>query len=193
VRAAYRISSSGATAVLRSEGSEGRARLPPLLVNPADDVSLSRVINVPARGIGGVTLASLADAARRRGSSMAAVLEVLGTHTPIRSPFRLRAAGAWVDVLVAPGSAPRPRGGARLGGSSRWTRRNGLSARLRAEANRSGRSPRRQPGRSSPAPRTSSDAAVPSSTDRPADRGVPGASGARDRSGRDRSPQGSVT
>ena len=35
-----------------------------LLVNPADDEALRRIINVPARGIGGVTLAKLADSAR---------------------------------------------------------------------------------------------------------------------------------
>ena len=38
-----------------------------LLVNPADDVSLARVINVPTRGIGATSLGVLADAARRRG------------------------------------------------------------------------------------------------------------------------------
>jgi DNA helicase II / ATP-dependent DNA helicase PcrA len=48
-----------------------------LLVNSADDVCLTRVINVPARGIGAVTVAGLAEAARRRGTSMGTVLSDL--------------------------------------------------------------------------------------------------------------------
>jgi len=48
-----------------------------LLVNPADDVSLTRVINVPTRGIGATSLASLVDASRRRGLPIAAVLDDL--------------------------------------------------------------------------------------------------------------------
>src|SRR5690554_2155415 len=48
-----------------------------LLVNPADDVSLARVINVPTRGIGAATLAVLVDTAQRRGVSLAHVLDGL--------------------------------------------------------------------------------------------------------------------
>jgi DNA helicase-2/ATP-dependent DNA helicase PcrA len=48
-----------------------------LLVNPADDVSLTRVINVPTRGIGASSLAVLTDAARLRGVPIAAVLDDL--------------------------------------------------------------------------------------------------------------------
>ena len=43
-----------------------------LLVNAADDVSCRRVINVPARGIGSVTLGRLAEAAEARGVSLLA-------------------------------------------------------------------------------------------------------------------------
>ena len=105
-----------------------------LLVNPADDVSLSRVINVPARGIGSVTLASLADAARRRGSSMAAVLEVLATQ-----PDSLSIPAASTRRLVEFWSLlERLRGlaaGARLGEIVDMVlAETGLSARLRAEA-----------------------------------------------------------
>jgi DNA helicase-2/ATP-dependent DNA helicase PcrA len=48
-----------------------------LLANPADDVSLTRIINVPTRGIGATTLALLTEAARRRGQSIFAVIESL--------------------------------------------------------------------------------------------------------------------
>ena len=48
-----------------------------LLVNPADDVSLARVINVPTRGIGATSLAALTDAGRRRGLPVATVLDDL--------------------------------------------------------------------------------------------------------------------
>ncbi len=48
-----------------------------LLVNPADDVSCTRVINVPTRGIGAATLALLGDAARRHGIPITGVLDRL--------------------------------------------------------------------------------------------------------------------
>jgi len=51
-----------------------------LLVNPADDVSLVRVINVPSRGIGQATVAALTEEARASGSSIGAVLERLQIH-----------------------------------------------------------------------------------------------------------------
>ena len=41
-----------------------------LLVNPVDDESLRRIINVPARGIGAVTLQKLSDSARARRISL---------------------------------------------------------------------------------------------------------------------------
>jgi ATP-dependent DNA helicase UvrD/PcrA len=48
-----------------------------LLANPADDVSLTRIVNVPTRGIGATTLALLTEAARRRGHSISAVIDGL--------------------------------------------------------------------------------------------------------------------
>jgi DNA helicase II / ATP-dependent DNA helicase PcrA len=105
-----------------------------LLVNPADDVSLARVINVPARGIGGVTLAALQEAARRRGSSMAAVLETLEANpdsvtVPAASSRRLAEFWALLERLrglVA---------GEHLGQIVETVLlETGLTARLRAEA-----------------------------------------------------------
>lgn len=46
-----------------------------LLSNPDDDISLTRVINVPKRGIGDTTVAKLADAAAERGTSIYRVLQ----------------------------------------------------------------------------------------------------------------------
>ncbi|CAM2940859.1 DNA helicase PcrA [Paenibacillus sediminis] len=46
-----------------------------LLSNPDDDISLTRIINVPKRGIGDTTVGKLADAAAQRGTSIYRVLE----------------------------------------------------------------------------------------------------------------------
>ena len=43
-----------------------------LLINPDDDLSAARIINVPARGIGGVTVGRLAEAAAANGVSLLA-------------------------------------------------------------------------------------------------------------------------
>ncbi|QWU15796.1 DNA helicase PcrA [Paenibacillus sophorae] len=48
-----------------------------LLSNPDDDISLTRVINVPKRGLGDTTVAKLADAAASRGVSIFRVLETV--------------------------------------------------------------------------------------------------------------------
>jgi DNA helicase-2/ATP-dependent DNA helicase PcrA len=46
-----------------------------LIHNPADNISMARVINVPRRGVGQKTVAALGDAARKRGSSTYEVLK----------------------------------------------------------------------------------------------------------------------
>lgn len=51
-----------------------------ILVNPHDDVSLGRIINVPTRGIGNTTQQKLAAAASRTGGSIASVLGRLETE-----------------------------------------------------------------------------------------------------------------
>ncbi|WP_211750260.1 DNA helicase PcrA [Paenibacillus sp. Marseille-Q4541] len=48
-----------------------------LLSNPDDDISLTRIINVPKRGIGDTTVAKLAAAAGERGISIFRVLEIV--------------------------------------------------------------------------------------------------------------------
>ena len=50
-----------------------------LLVNPADNVALLRVINVPRRGIGNTTIARLREHAERTGLSLVQVLNQLDT------------------------------------------------------------------------------------------------------------------
>ncbi|TXK71741.1 DNA helicase PcrA [Paenibacillus sp. N3.4] len=46
-----------------------------LISNPDDDISLSRIVNVPKRGIGDTTMDKVADMAGRRGISLYAMLE----------------------------------------------------------------------------------------------------------------------
>ncbi|WP_435922651.1 DNA helicase PcrA [Paenibacillus sp. DYY-L-2] len=48
-----------------------------LLSNPDDDISLTRIINVPKRGIGDTTVGKLADAAAERGTSIYKVLQTV--------------------------------------------------------------------------------------------------------------------
>ncbi|MFF2890023.1 DNA helicase PcrA [Paenibacillus sp. NPDC057967] len=49
-----------------------------LISNPDDDISLTRIINVPKRGIGDTTVGKLADEAARRGTSIYQVLAGMG-------------------------------------------------------------------------------------------------------------------
>ena len=63
-----------------------------LVSNPHDDVALSRVINVPTRGIGQRTVDNLIRTARDRGTSMYAAIESMGESGG--GPFPLRPAQA---------------------------------------------------------------------------------------------------
>jgi DNA helicase-2/ATP-dependent DNA helicase PcrA len=85
-----------------------------ILANPADDWSMTRVLGVPKRGIGAVTLKALEDVAHERGTGLAGALIdpalVLQVNAPTQAglrelagllaEFRARAeaepAGAWV-------------------------------------------------------------------------------------------------
>lgn len=49
-----------------------------LISNPDDDISLTRIINVPKRGIGDTTVGKLSDEAARRGTSIYQVLADMG-------------------------------------------------------------------------------------------------------------------
>ena len=80
-----------------------------LVANPADDVSLSRVINVPSRGIGRRTLDELARVARDGGISMYSAIESLALseenngrptqpeRDPAPHPFAPRSAKALIN------------------------------------------------------------------------------------------------
>jgi len=72
-----------------------------LLVNPADDVSLARVINVPTRGIGAASLAVLTEAARRHATPIATVLDRLeldGASLPLATASRGRIRDFWAMI-----------------------------------------------------------------------------------------------
>lgn len=67
-----------------------------LVVNPADEASLRRVINLPPRGIGAKTVEALQDLARRIDTSMGAILLDMGSGgdaSPYWKEFGGRSAG----------------------------------------------------------------------------------------------------
>ncbi len=78
------------------------------LVNPADEVSLLRIINVPARGIGGASIEKLLERAVRAGTSLWNVLRAAETDCEI--PFKVAEAicefrkfsDSWRQRLAAP-------------------------------------------------------------------------------------------
>ena len=57
-----------------------------LLANPADEVSLLRIINVPARGIGQTTVKRLMEEAIRRGKPIWEMLPHVGSCRACRRP-----------------------------------------------------------------------------------------------------------
>lgn len=70
-----------------------------LLSNPDDDISLTRIINVPKRGIGSTTLAKLAAAAAERSTS---IFKVLATVDDLGFAGRTRnALVEFYDMIVA--------------------------------------------------------------------------------------------
>lgn len=72
-----------------------------LLANPADDVSLRRIVNVPARGIGDTAVDQLAKAATTRGKPMLATLRQLADENVPRVGPKYRAFAELLDDLKA--------------------------------------------------------------------------------------------
>jgi DNA helicase-2/ATP-dependent DNA helicase PcrA len=70
-----------------------------LVQNPADEISLARVINVPPRGIGDKTLVALQLAARQSGASAGEVLLDLAASGP-DSPYTRAFSGRSATVLA---------------------------------------------------------------------------------------------
>lgn len=69
-----------------------------LIHNPADGVSMSRVINVPPRGLGQKTLELIEDTARRQGISVYEALRGLA-HSPQLGTRAQRALAAFLELL----------------------------------------------------------------------------------------------
>src|SRR5690606_16047124 len=67
------------------------------VVNPADEVNLKRILNVPKRGIGDSTVAKLDNWARARGVSFAAALR-RANEVDIRGPA-VKGIDAFVSLL----------------------------------------------------------------------------------------------
>ncbi|MEM4408095.1 MAG: 3'-5' exonuclease [Candidatus Caldarchaeum sp.] len=61
-----------------------------LIVNPTDDLSLKRIINTPARGIGKATVAALEGVAREKGSSMFDAIDAMEGKAPRKSVKALK-------------------------------------------------------------------------------------------------------
>jgi len=94
------LPAGGGTALLRTPGSQGHDRLPALVHNPADEISLDRVINLPPRGIGDKTILALHTTARAVQSTPGAVLLDLrnGSDSPYWAKFSGRAALPLADI-----------------------------------------------------------------------------------------------
>jgi DNA helicase-2/ATP-dependent DNA helicase PcrA len=69
-----------------------------VLANPADEVSLLRIVNVPARGIGDVTMEHLVAHARSRGVPLADVLEA-PSSVPGLTPGAARAVQEFSELI----------------------------------------------------------------------------------------------
>ena len=52
--------------------------------NPADDLRLTRIINVPARGIGGTTVEHLREISLRQGKPISAILDEVNSHESLK-------------------------------------------------------------------------------------------------------------
>jgi len=61
-----------------------------VMINPSDDMSLLRIINTPARGIGKTTITRLLDLAAHQARSLLAILEEEDTSNQFGSPARKR-------------------------------------------------------------------------------------------------------
>ncbi len=68
-----------------------------LMANPADDMSLLRIVNVPARGIGKTTISRMLDSAATRGQSLWTLLEE-GAFDGLGNAARKRLAGFYALV-----------------------------------------------------------------------------------------------
>jgi DNA helicase-2/ATP-dependent DNA helicase PcrA len=71
-----------------------------VVVNPADEVSLTRIINVPTRGLGDAAVKKMTDFAAVRGATLWEVLEDPAT-VPGISPRAVKSAGQFVQLVAS--------------------------------------------------------------------------------------------
>ena len=136
-------------ALLRSQEVKDVLAYLRLLANPADDVSLTRMINVPTRGIGPVSVAALVEAARAGGCSIGAILDRIEADGEPPPGIGAASTGRVPRVLghdrPAFAIVPHRR---RWATSWRWSwRETGLADSASRRGHARGRAARRQPRR----------------------------------------------
>lgn len=74
-----------------------------VVANPADDISLKRIINVPRRGIGNTTLTTLEEVASREGESIFSIILDLDEYQEItvRTGKKVKEFGEMISNLIA--------------------------------------------------------------------------------------------
>lgn len=78
-----------------------------VLANPSDSLSLMRIINTPARGIGKTTLDKVAGLAAEKGVSIFDCLKMLDEIVPLTPPSLIRGEG---DFLIKPNALQKLKG-----------------------------------------------------------------------------------
>jgi DNA helicase II / ATP-dependent DNA helicase PcrA len=116
-----------------------------LVLNPRDEVSLRRIVNYPARGVGRTTLLRLVDAARQRGLTLWKVLSAADGIPGVTRPQAAAIAefvalidGARASLEASEAAMARASGSSLQPWMRDFLRRTGLEEAVRAE-NASGR------------------------------------------------------
>jgi DNA helicase-2/ATP-dependent DNA helicase PcrA len=71
-----------------------------LVINPTDDLSLKRIVNTPARGIGKATVAALEALAKEKGTPMFDAIDAMEGKAPAKSVKALRKLKSTIESLA---------------------------------------------------------------------------------------------